>query len=453
MIVLQQAQSGQPTVRGGSYGHLFESVVTQILNRSKFPKISISAKHKYLAALAFELHNRNAATLLESDAKVWHESYWRGIGASVDYDKFINDLAGVSVIQVVEGAVSFRYKYHYCFFVAYYLAENIKLEPIRRIIRQICSQLYHPESGDILLFLSHLSNDEIVFDEMLRTADVLLQKSPDANLSLDVEKLNRLEKTAPTLALPDTPPDANRIKDLEMKDERVAERSSAYSDGSSLSARPSITDETVNEALQLPAAYKTIQILGQYARNHADSTSVEIKERATRSIFSLAKRTMGFYFDILDQGLPEIAEELASGLREREPDIGRDELLRQVGRHVFGFSQLLCFVTTRYVSNSVAHDLIQPVARSIAADLKDLPSYFFDFGISLEKPGYIDLERLRKLKEMCAGNPFAQTLLRLLVMHHMYLFNVNYKIKQAAAAELEFRPTPGLMASDKKKFR
>jgi hypothetical protein len=35
----------------------------------------------------------------------------------------------------------------------------------------------------------------------------------------------------------------------------------------------------------------------------------------------------------------------------------------------------------------------------------------------------------------------------------MYLFNVNYKIKQAAAAELEFRPTPGLMASDKKKFR
>jgi hypothetical protein len=391
--------------------------------------------------------------MLDADARVWHQSYWRGIGAPVDYDRFLKDLVSINVLQVVNNGVSFRYKYHYCFFVAYYLSENIKLEPVRRAIRQICSQLYHPETGDILLFLSHLSNDEIVFDEMLRTADELLAKSPEANFSVDVEKLNHLEKAAPELALPDRSPDDNRIKNLEKKDERVEERSSAYSDGSSLSARPSEADTVVHEALQLPAAYKTIQILGQYARNHADSTSVEVKDRAIRSVFALGKRIMGFFFDLLNDDLPGIADELAKGFRDKDPDIARDDLVKQIGRHVFGCAQLLCFITNRYISNSTAHDLIQPVATEIANDLNDLPTRFFDFSISLEKPGYIDLDRLRTLKGKSVDNAFAQTLLRLLVTHHMYLFNVHYKIKQAAAAELKFKPPLGTLDPRRKRLK
>lgn len=108
MIVLQQAESGQPTVRGGSYGHLFESVVTAILNRSRFTKISISAKHRYLATLAYELHQKNQASISLADAAVWHGAYWRAIGAPVEFDRLTDDFIELNILQRFGDRLSFR---------------------------------------------------------------------------------------------------------------------------------------------------------------------------------------------------------------------------------------------------------------------------------------------------------------------------------------------------------
>ena len=132
MIVLVQAESGQPTVRGGSYGHLFEALVTQLLNRSKFNKISIGAQHLYLATFAYELYRKNQASMPDQDAREWHEAYWKSIGAVVDFDRLMADLVELTIIKKTDRDFSFRYRYHYCFFVAYYLSENIQKADTRR---------------------------------------------------------------------------------------------------------------------------------------------------------------------------------------------------------------------------------------------------------------------------------------------------------------------------------
>lgn len=258
MIVLQQAESGQPTVRGGSYGHLFKSVVTTILNRSKFTKISISAKHRYLATLAYELHQKSQASISIADATAWHNAYWRAIGAPVEFERLIYDFVELNILQELGDRISFRYKYHYCFFVAYYFSENIRDQSIRRAIRQLCGRLYHRETGDILLFWSHLSNDEIVPNEMLNAAEDLLAQAPEADFVKDVASINQLEKTAPKLALPEGNADLRRFNNLEQRDDQCLPRASSDADGSMLSAMLNESDDDyVREALQLPAAFET----------------------------------------------------------------------------------------------------------------------------------------------------------------------------------------------------
>jgi predicted phosphodiesterase len=453
MIVLVQAESGQPTVRGGSYGHLFEALVTQLLNRSKFNKISIGAKHLYLATFAYELYRKNQASMSAQDSREWHDVYWKSIGATVDFDRLADDLTELSLLKQTEGNFSFRYRYHYCFFVAYYLAENIQKADTRREIRQLCRRLYHRETADILLFLSHLSNDDLVHTEMLNAADELMRGAPDANFTTDVEPLNRLEQTAPKLALPEGDPDKHRLESLQQKDAQTTCLSSSEADGSIISAVPQDSDSLAHEMLQLPAAFKAIQILGQYARNHADTASIEIKEKVVEGIFMLAKRLLGWFLNLLQADLPSIAGELAQTYKEEQPDIARDELLKQIGRHVFSTFELLCFVVTKHVSQSMAHDLIEPLSKAAAVEMKDIPTQFFDFGVSLERPGFIDLERLRHLKATTATNPFTTTLLRMMVLHHLYLYNVNYKVKQAAFSLLEVEQPKSILNQQTKRLK
>lgn len=170
------------------------------------------------------------------------------------------------------------------------------------------------------------------------------------------------------------------------------------------------------------------------------------------SIFRLAKRVLGRFFQALVGELPDIAEGLAENWRKEEPDIARDELVKQIGRHVFGMGQLTSFIITKYVSGSVAHDLIVPICHDVAENMDALPSRFFDLGVSLEKPGYIDLDRLRKMTLLTADNTFGLTLLRMMVVHHMYLFNVHYKVKQAACAELGLDQPKGALNQDQKRL-
>jgi hypothetical protein len=388
--------------------------------------------------------------LEEHETKQWHKGYWERIGAPVDFQRFVSDLVDLNILQRANGKLSFRYKYHYCFFVAYYLSEHIMDAKVRSLIRQLCGQLYHRETGDILLFLSHLSNDQLVPEEMLATADALLQNSPEANLAKDVARITHLQEVAPILQLPDGDPEARRLTNFNARDDELDDRSSLTADGSVLTELPRVSDGAVREALDIPAAHKTIQILGQLARNHADSLPIQVKQRIMGSLFALAKRLLGFFFKDLDAELPVLAEELTAVFRDEQPDAASDELAQQIGRHIFGLAEMTCFLVMKHLSSSVAHDLLGSVAHEVAEQMGDLPSRFFDFAISLETPGHIDIDRLKALKRLNEDKIFGLTLLRMLVVHHLYLFNVNFKIKQRACSELDIREKPSMLDQDRK---
>jgi len=116
-------------------------------------------------------------------------------------------------------------------------------------------------------------------------------------------------------------------------------------------------------------------------------------------------------------------------------------------------SQLSAFIVTKHVSMSIAHDLLEPVVQEVAKEMGDLPSSFFDLAVSLERPGYIDIGRVELLKTKVEQNQFDMTLLRLLVLHHMYLFNVNYRIRQRVADLLDFRPPKAVFNQDRKRLK
>jgi hypothetical protein len=289
-------------VRDGSYGKLFEAVITAILNGSRITKLSINDKYAYLGAFASKLYDDRRATLGEGEMRAWHRQYWDAIAVDMDYEPLKNDLLRLGMLeQNADGSIGFKYKYCYCFFVAHYLSRYIHEPNTQQKVKELCGRLYHPETGDIILFLAHLSENPLVLNEMRNTAASLFPEKPLADLEHDVEPLNSLGNSTPELILPDSTPEQNRRELLERKDDRTDERKSSVAHGATITTPPEpTTDEFVETGRLIHASFKTIQILGQALRNSAGLMPVHQKREILHELFQLSRRLLGHYYSGAD---------------------------------------------------------------------------------------------------------------------------------------------------------
>ena len=451
IVILQQAGLGQPLMQGGSYGHLFHAIVTALLSKSRYETLSIKDKYTYLSALAFHLYTCRQASMPERDLSAWHRSYWCEIGVDVPFDRLLSDLVELSMLRTDAGAVSFRYKYNYCFFVAYFISENLHDPSIRNLIPGLFQKLYHVESSEIVLFLAHLSNDPLVMEEMIHTAEKLLAEAPLANMVEDVKPINQLGQTMPKLVLPPGDPEERRRKMLEERDDKPGQRDPAQAEGHLLTPAPdSDPDVITKQYMNIHASFKTIQILGQALRNNAGSMKLTDKERVIDQVFKLARRLLGMYFSIFGAELPGLAEDLAEAIRHEDPDVLNDALIQQISMHLWRMSELVGFVVARHVSNSIGAELLDTAVSRVLDQDCALPNQVFELSIDLDRPGRFPKDRAIAMHKDLAKNPYVQTLVRLLVGHHLYLYNVRFDIKQSICSQLDISLPASTLDQDRK---
>ncbi len=87
LVILQQSDLATASVQSGSFGKLFEGLVTAILNKSKFSRINIGDKYYYLAALAKRMYDHGAMCLSLKDAQKWHREYWDEIELEISFER------------------------------------------------------------------------------------------------------------------------------------------------------------------------------------------------------------------------------------------------------------------------------------------------------------------------------------------------------------------------------
>jgi hypothetical protein len=375
IVVLQQADIHNASVQNGSFGYLFDKLVTSILARGRFTRITIGDKYHYLAGLAKHMYDRGLMALDRDDVELWHRAYWDRIELPIDFDKLFDDLVETGILLNVRGTIRFKYSYYFCYFVAYYLNENIHERACRKLIADLCRALHHRVSADIVLFLAHLTGDPIVLNEMVVTCDSLFTEATPIKLEKDITWLNRPEgflsqeqsdAHSGEIELPGSPHD-NRRKEKAKGDEQVSERL-AVAQATEVVVPPEADNETVKRLFEIHASYKTIQILGQALRNIAGSASKERKEEVLKKLILLARRLLGSAVGAAASDharLESIAEEVAKIHRENSSTLTEIE---DISRQIYSMAFFMCFLIIKHTSGSIGSENLIPTIRRVLSE-------------------------------------------------------------------------------------
>ncbi len=111
------------------------------------------------------------------------------------------------------------------------------------------------------------------------------------------------------------------------------------------------------------------------------------------------------------------------------------------------------FGVARSVSEAVGHELLSGTFRNLLAADGCIPNRSFDLAIGLARAGKIPVEAAVKLHYDVCDNPLIETIVRLLVLHHLHLFRVPYRVKQSLCEKMRISLPMATMDPDRKKLR
>lgn len=453
LILLQQLESSSKlTTTSGSFGYLYEVLVTASLSRRKATRDELDTIYTYLSEFSYHLFVRRRRAIAEDEVREWYEAHCRDYKLPLmDFRTLFDELAAAGVIDTRRGDYRFRYKYLYYFFAARYFRDNINKPAIQEHIAGLSRRLHHEESANIMIFLCHLSKDERVLGAMLEAAKNLFATSPRFDISKQTAFLNRVNEELPKLTLTEDNPADNRKRMLEEQDS-VLRREQA--DRAEEPAEVEEPDGEISELSRINASFKTIQILGQVLRNFVGSLKGEPKQQLVEECYGLGLRLLGNIFKMVEDGLPGLAKILLHQTRVQSKTLTEEEIQNQVRRLLSGLLQMLTFSVFRHVSDSIGTEKLSQTLAEVNSKYDNKSIQVIDLSIRLDHFEHFPRIQIEEAVKEFSGNYFAMSLLRVMVWHHLYLFPVDYRHKQFACGKLHIslESQAKLLASDPKKI-
>ncbi|QDV13233.1 Calcineurin-like phosphoesterase [Rosistilla oblonga] len=441
IVLLQQAEDNDNVVlKNGSYGHMYQAIVTAALSRARLGAFDLPGQLAYLGALAFEIKASNQDAISQRRALDFHDAYCRRKDLNISFERLLDAFAECGVVKADAMGIRISSKYANCFFIAWHIHRHLHQEWAKDFVRECCTELYDSVSANTLLFLSHVSTDPFVLEAIKTAASSIFKTAPLATLTDDVEQLNRLGGTSDRVQIPSTTPEKNRhdlIAKRETKEEvRVSD------DAQELTMVAIIDPETrdgriKSQVHQIQAAYKMIRILGQVLKNEASAEDLDWKVSIVKEIFDLSRRMVGCGLaELADvDRWKEVAEVRLSDQVERHgrhenvkhrngltaPHVD-DKLAIKAEREIIGICWLACFTIVKVVAEAVgAKNLTGTYAKVVDLD-PSVPNRLFQLDVLMEHERDFPLEEATKLLRDVESNRFVTVLLKSLVAHQLYLY-------------------------------
>ncbi len=192
LTILNIGDSGkQEAPSQSSYAHYFEHLITKPIKESTGAE-DLKAFMVYLAQLAnlMFMERKSSVTVLELTELFEKQSGELRPPGRVD--NLINTLLEAGTLGVAGSGYCFKYNYVYHYFTALYLARNLGLESVRDDIRRLCHNLGDWEHANIMLFLTHLSNDPLILEEITGALDASVKDSSPDSVDEKIREIDEL---------------------------------------------------------------------------------------------------------------------------------------------------------------------------------------------------------------------------------------------------------------------
>jgi hypothetical protein len=436
LIILQRCEDEFPhDIKSSAYGYYYEYLIIQALSRIKKRNEDIDAYYNYITELANLLFENKQRGLTRDNLLVFHKWYCEEYKISPDFDETVTNLLKSHILTVYLDCYGFRYPYLYYFFVAKYLANNMTVPNIRDRVRKMCERLYQQEFSNVIIFLTHLSKDPFILEQVLNSArDIFTNEEPQLFDNAIVE-INNLLEEIPKIILDTRDVDKEREKVLQAEDEinppSVEEMESLPQCDYDIDSQ--IKDpESIEHFIM---SFITIQVLGQILRNYYGSLKGNIKIALGEEAYLIGLRATNRFYKKLIASKDYLVKRISNILIE-EHIVAKDRAER-ISRHIiFFFCTIIPKIYIGQISQSLSYDKLIDTFDDIIRKHNNIGFGIIDLAIRMDCHRAFPLNEASSLLKRMGHNILPSTILKDLVVQHLYLFPRSMRERQSICDKL-----------------
>ena len=440
LTVLQtiEAMSGLQTAQVGTYGYVYESLITKRLSGSR--DISLDTKYNFLAFIANALFAQGQRTMSRLEMEGLTRRYFDQYRVQLAADKLLAEFVSAGLMIRSGDDYSFRYKYIYYYFVGRYFAyglEDPDLEQdLRARIEALIANIHVEESANVILFLLYQTKDRGVIDTLFKKAEELHGSVQPVNFDGDVQFVEQLGRpkglNAPAGDVAD-----NRLSTRRKRDDR---------------ARVDSETAELDRLFGLNSSMKTVQIFGQLLRNFSGSLPGKLKTNIALACCRLTLRSLRVIFDALEGNIVEIRAEVRRALSERKAMDG-ERLDRRTDEVMFRLVTLFAHAMIKRLSFAIGSEDLAQTYRDALQEWSPVSMRVVEAAIKLDHFREIASSELDELYKAIADRALPAAVLRQLVWDRLYLFSVDYDERQRLCSVVEIKSQPVLIGTSSKRTR
>ncbi len=421
-----------------SYGHCYQQLIYQSFEKAK---IKSTENEKYLNVLTelswarFKLNKGLNQHQLSEFFTQYGESF-----LSVDGSEIIEKLTHHSLLANKDMLIDFKYLYIYYFFVGKKIAEGFpESDEIKKEVENLLENLHREDFANILIFITHHTKDSWVLSKIKQVLATLFEGQEKATLARNqLSFMDDFIKKIPELVVEQREVQNERDNQNKKLDEiEMVEESS--------------NDEPVDILAKINKTFRGMEIAGQIIRNrHASMKRDAIYELADSGTSS-GLRFLDYFIKISDEFKLELIKFIEVQLVDH-PNLTNREI------------QNLAEDTYLQLTYGVINGVIRKIAASIgskeASEIyaalegrENTPAYILiNLAIELQFTRVLNISTIEQTLEKLKNNAVCSRILKEIVIQHIYMFPVDYQIKQQLSELLEIT-VMGQRLMDQKKAK
>ncbi len=434
LIILQTHESQQAlNTASGSYGYYYETLITAALhNQSR--TIPHDTIYTFVSSIAFAMFSEEILSLSGTKFNDLLDAYRKRHKVNPDKNQIRIVLQDARILVWDKtGSGRFQYKYIYYYFVAKYLAENLYRESapseIRALVSRLMKTLHVEEHANIVIFFLYLTKDEKSIKVLLSRAESLFDESLPCNFQGDLDFTKNLITEPPRMMLDDGTIKSHKEQhrgELDKSDDKLHEHLALEE------------EEQLEGVVKLNEAMKTLQIMGQVLRNFPGSLEGEIKVSIAKESYLLGLRVLGFFCTLVSSNLTDLREVFRELLREQGLSDSR-EIERLADFILYNMVAAVAFGMVKKISHSLGSEYLAETFQEVIDRRVPTSISLINLSIKLDHFKEFPLHDIMETYNDTHKNLFTSSIVRGMVLQHLYLFPVAQGTRQQVCDRLEIR--------------
>lgn len=426
------------------YGFYYEKLINDSLGKAIKNTKETDFYYNYLTDYCFWLFTEDGSNKPIAQARFegFYKNYCKRY--AIDENKtplsrVKSNLCSAKIITIGHD-VKIVQRYVYFFFVAKFISNNIsKDDSIKQLVRKLIKRSFRNEYASILMFITHLSKDEWIVNELVDQANSIFQNVEPCKMEDDLEIINNLITEIPQKIVGII--DIGNERDKQLEYEAAIEADETKFDNDNINYQEFGLEDDVSEIdiiAKFNLAMKTIDLLGEVAKKYWGGLLAEDKYNLVLASYNLGLRALHYYLDIMNTNREELVNYIKKQVVEKymkdnmttwSADNNKAEVKDVSDGLLFQIAFLASWVFIRRVSSAVGYDKLNLTYEEILKEFTSNSYKLIDLSIDLNY-NEIDIERIEEYKKIMKKNHMSYMMLRELSFYHLYLFDDGYKKRQ-----------------------